>query len=96
MRAAVLTEKQWKDIREQLKKDYPPSVWLSREKMRNVLGFTDREHTDWLGYYDTASIEDRLLGKHGYKTTIRLDFYDESKRTMFLLKYGDFLDDRKD
>lgn len=96
MKATLLTEKQWTNIREQLKKDYKPSVWLSRDKMRNVLGFTDREHTDWLGYYDTASIDDRLKGKHGYKTTIRLDWYDEAKRTMFLLKYGDFLDGSKD
>lgn len=96
MRATVLTEKQWKEIREQLKKDYSPSVWLSRDKMRTVLGFTDREHTDWLGYYDNASVEDRLAGKHGYKVTIRLDWYDESKRTMFLLKYGDYLATSKD
>lgn len=93
MKPVVLTEKQWKTIREQLKKDYPPSVWLSRSKMREVLGFTDREHTDWLGYWDNATPEDRIVGKHGYKVTIRLDFYDESKRTMFLLKYGELVND---
>lgn len=91
MKSTALTEKQWEQIREQLKKDYPPSVWLTRNKMRDVLGFTNREHTEWLGYWDNANDQDRLAGNHGYKTSIRLDWYDEAKRTMFLLKYGDWI-----
>lgn len=90
MKAYVLSKDQWNSVWGRLKKDYPPSVWLSREKMRRVLGFTQREHTEFLGYYDKVSIEDRLAGKHGYKTSIHLDFYDEKQRTMFILKYGSY------
>lgn len=89
MKAVVISKDQWKEVWEKIKKDYPPSVWLSRDKMRRVLGFTHREHEEWLGYYDSASIEDRLAGRHGYKTSIHLDFFNESQRSMFLLKYGD-------
>ena len=89
MKALVITPDQWKEVLAAIKKDYAPSVWLSREKMRRVLGFTPREHTDWLGYYDSASIEDRKAGRHGNRTTIHLDFFNESQRSMFLLRYGD-------
>lgn len=56
----------------------PRSVWMVRTKMRKVLGFMPREHREWN--------EER-----GYRTMMHLDFYDESQRTMFLLKYGDFI-----
>lgn len=48
--------------------------------MKRVLGFVDREHAVWM--------EDT------YKRTsdVRLDFYDEPKRTMFVLKYSEYLD----
>lgn len=91
MKALVLTEKQWKEVRKKIKTDYPPSVLLSRDKMRRVLGFTPREHTNWLGYYDNVSVEDRKAGKHGYKTSIHLDFFDEQQRTMFLLKHTEII-----
>jgi hypothetical protein len=91
MKSLKLTESQWNTIYEKIKASHAPSVWLSREKMRRVLGFTPREHTEWLGYYDTASASDRLNNKHGYKTTVHLDFFNESQRTMFLLKYGDWI-----
>lgn len=89
MKPIVLSKDQWSVVLEQIKKDHSPSVWLSREKMKRVLGFSPREHTEWLGYYDSASIEDRLAGRHGYKTSIHLDFFGDQYRTMFLLKYGD-------
>jgi len=89
MKAVVITTDQWTEVYEKIKKDYPPSVWLSREKMKHVLGFTPREHESWLGYYDSASIEDRKAGRHGRHISIHLDFFNESQRTMFLLKYGD-------
>ena len=47
--------------------------------MREVLGFTDREHQWW----DPRT---------GYMTQICLDFYNEPKRTMFMLKYSEYLD----
>ncbi len=91
MKALRLTLKEWDNIHEEITKQYPRSVWLIRSNMRRVLGFTPREHEEWLGYYDDASAEARREGRHGYKKTIHLDFFDEAKRTMFLLKYGDWI-----
>lgn len=70
---------QWAKLRSRLTEDYGRSVMLIRSRMRDKLGFTDREHRWW---------EERK----GYQTHICLDFYDEPKRTMFLLKYSEFLD----
>jgi hypothetical protein len=74
-----LTERQWMMIYHDIAANYPHSVLLIRDKMRSVLGFTSRNHTWWEDDY--------------YSTCIMLDFYDEPKRTMFLLKYGDYLRD---
>lgn len=75
----ILTESQWQKLSTQLKQDYPKSIFLIRDRMRDTLGFTQREHT----WYTL---------KNGYQTDIRLDFYNEPKRTMFLLKYSEFLE----
>jgi hypothetical protein len=61
---------------------------MVRGKMRDVLGFVDREHREW--------VSEGILA-HGYEagrtiTTIHLDFYNEPKHTMFLLKYSEYLD----
>ena len=85
----IITPKQWATIHQKIVKDYPRSVWLIREKTKAVLGFTVREHEEWI-------VRD-VGGKDvGYKTkycvrTIHLDFYNEPKRVMFLLKYSDFM-----
>jgi len=47
--------------------------------MKKVLGFTVREHTIW-------NKEESM-----HETILYLDFYDETKRTYFLLKYGEYL-----
>lgn len=75
MKPFVLTTKEWNALRARLKVDYPPSVFLSREKMRRVLGFTTRDHRTY--NYQTGST-----------ISVYLDFYEEKQRTMFLLKYG--------
>lgn len=74
-----MSPEEWSGIKEQIKTKEKPSVLLSRSKMKEVLGFTTREHQEW--------IEDGDMGS-GYKTSIHLDFYNEQKRIMFLLKYG--------
>lgn len=75
----VLTRDQWRKLKTHIQNDYSPGVLMIREKMRRVLGFVDRVHT-------TYSKE------HGSDRHICLDFYDEPKRVMFLLKYGDYID----
>jgi len=75
----ILTEQNWSKLRFRLREDYGNSVMLIRSRMREKLGFVDREHTWW----DPGA---------GYITQICLDFYNEPKRTMFMLKYSEYLD----
>jgi hypothetical protein len=77
----ILSQKQWADIYNHIAKNYPHSVLLIRNKMKKVLGFTVRTHTEW-------SV---INGTVHPTTTMRLDFYDEPKRTMFLLRYSDII-----
>lgn len=94
MKPLVLTPPKWELLKTQLRTDYSPSVTLVRWKMKETLGFTAREHNEWLGYYDDVTKDQRKSGEHGYRTVIHLDFYDEAKRTMFLLKYSDYVKER--
>jgi hypothetical protein len=74
----TLSEKDWLKLRARLTQDNSRSVMLIREKMKAVLGFTVRKHTHWT---------DDLVPEE----SIRLDFYNEPKRTMFILKYSEYL-----
>ena len=80
---------QWDRVWEEIKKREKPSTFLSRTKMRETLGFTNRDHEEYVDGCDIWNgnlwINDRKVCQH----TVRLDFYDEQKRVMFLLKYGD-------
>jgi len=75
----------WKLIRADLQTQYPKTVFMLRDKMKQVLGFTVREHNEWVIKPDGG------YGDH----SIRLDFYSEKKYTMFLLKYSEFLKENK-
>ena len=81
MSTLKLTVSQWKQIRMQLKEEHPTSVFMLRERMRIVLGFTVREHNEWV---------DKPDGGYG-EYSIRLDFYNERKYTMFLLKFSEII-----
>lgn len=96
----IMTPSQWNVVLERIKQREKPSVYLSREKMKDVLGFTVRDHREYVkdpDYVKSPPDQDSewypiiQLGWYEGKTsqhTVRLDFYDEQKRTMFLLKYG--------
>jgi hypothetical protein len=73
----TLPENQWRKILVQLQQDYPyrPSMFLLRNTMKRVLGFTVRNNTP---SWDV---------KTGYTHTVSLDFFDEHKKTMFILRY---------
>lgn len=79
LKAIRLTRNEWLALKAQLKEDYPPSVLLSRDKMRRVLGFTQRNYTDW---------------ETEVKRFVHLDFFSEKKHTWFLLKYSDFINEK--
>ena len=94
----VMTPGQWAGVLERIKQREKPSVYLSRTKMKDVLGFTLRDHREYVN--DTDYVRPPQGGEwwpvvelgwdEGKKSqhTVRLDFYDDQKRTMFLLKYG--------
>lgn len=91
----VMTPMQWARVFEKIKKLEKPSTYLSRSKMREVLGFTNRNHEEWVKV-DTSNRQrsDWDIDAEGWfkdrvqEHSVHLDFYDEQKRTMFLLKYG--------
>jgi hypothetical protein len=95
-RAVILTPYQWANVYAEIKKRERPSVVLSRSKMKEVLGFTVRDHREYVKDKDYVKSPeaDELFGDMGWyegkvsQHTVHLDFYDEAKRTMFLLKYG--------
>lgn len=80
----IISEGTWAKIHRNLAQNYPASVILIREKMRSVLGFTVRRHREW--------IKDQEFNYSDPIDSIHLDFYDQPKKTMFLLKYSEFLD----
>ena len=81
MRPVILTVEQWKTIRTELQTEYPKTVFMLRDKMKRVLGFTVREHKAWIPKPDG--------GYSDYQ--IHLDFFSENKRTMFLLKFSEVI-----
>ena len=85
-----LTEAQWARLYQRLAQDYEdePSVILIRAKMRAVLGFTVRRHR-------VRDPRHQGMQPGWYHEWICLDFYDEAKKTMFLLKYSDWIKDEK-
>ena len=92
MKPTRLTIGQWNDLRQRLSQDHPTSYLLIRSVMRRELGFTVRQHADW---YTPGSNE--VVSTHGtggyYRNCVYLDWYDEVKRTFFILKYSEYLHD---
>ena len=94
----VMLPEQWANVLAMIKQREKPSVYLSRNKMKDVLGFTVRDHREYVKDPDyVRPPEDgewfNIVPMGWYEGkmnvhTVRLDFYDEQKRTMFLLKYG--------
>jgi hypothetical protein len=83
MKPVVLSVSQWQAIRAELHTEHPKSVFMLTHKMRQVLGFTARNHREWIPKPDGGYTEH----------SIRLDFYSERKYTMFLLKFSEYMKD---
>lgn len=79
-RSVKLQTKQWEKLQERLREEHPLSVIAIRDKMKRVLGFTTRHAYG------------PLPGSDIYEPIVHLDFFDEPKKTMFLLKYGEYLE----
>lgn len=83
----ILSKQGWNIVYEQLKLDYPRSVWMIRSRMKDKLGFTVREHI----ILPEKLVEVATRWDYNKCVSVRLDFYSEPKRTMFLLKYCEHL-----
>ena len=94
----VMLPEHWDSILERIKQREKPSVYLSRSKMKETLGFTVRDYREYVKDPDYVKRPDNgewynmepagwFEGKISVRS-VRLDFYDEQKRTMFLLRYG--------
>jgi hypothetical protein len=81
MKPIILSVDKWQRIRAELQQEHPRTVFMLRTKMRSVLGFTVREHNEWVIKPDGG------YGEH----SIHLDFYSERKYTMFILKFSEVL-----
>lgn len=74
----TLSVRNWQILQERIIEDYGRATLLISWCLKNRLGFTVRNHTD----YD----------QDGWQfITIRLDFYDEQLQTVFLLRYGEYI-----
>ena len=72
----------WNKLKEKIVEDYGRATVLISWRLRDQLGFTVREHTD---YHSGAN--DGWITEN----TIRLDFWDDQMQTMFLLRYSEFV-----
>ena len=95
MKPIVLKPRVWRKLRVELHKEHPKSVFMLRERMKDKLGFTVREHR---AYVPGNGQKDELgFTNFGYyDEQIHLDFYSEHKRTMFLLKWSEFINGSED
>lgn len=104
MKPIILTHKTWDLIQQRIREEYPPSISLISWKAKIILGFTVREHRAWIPNknYDREMMEYALESKKNHwlliepskgstETRIHLDFYSEKKRTMFLMKYSEYI-----
>jgi hypothetical protein len=103
-----LTTRQWRNIRNELHKEHPRTVMMLKSKMKSVLGFTVREHSGYrlrtakeLEDYDRSdniwheAEKDRKFYRENINEHfIALDFYNDRKYTMFLLKFSELINGR--
>jgi hypothetical protein len=84
----TLTPQHWDSVLMKIKDEYNPSVYLIRERMQKTLGFTVRRHQEWIDRSQTPGDD---LDSGYYLESVHLDFYDDAKKTWFLLKYSDII-----
>ena len=68
MKPVVLSVSQWQRIRAELHTEHPKSVFMLKDKMRAVLGFTVREHSEWVEFNSTTPASPSWLetGQEGF------------------------------
>lgn len=88
LKSTQLTLGQWNRLKERLIKDYPASHVIMRSVMKRELGFTVRQHADWIrNTTPHKGFEERGY----YRDCVYLDWYDANLKTFFLLKYSEYI-----
>lgn len=77
-----ISHKSWEKLKVRLKEDYPLSAVITRSGMKKYMGVTVRDYRD----FDNETLKYK-------KNCIMLDFYDDKKRTYFLMKYSGYFND---
>lgn len=90
MNPTQLTTGQWNNLHHRLSQDHPPSHLLMRSVMRRELGFTVRHHSEWYTPGSNEVVSTHSTGGY-YRNCVYLDWYDEVKRTFFILKYSEYI-----
>ena len=80
----TITITQWRQITNEIFDNESVSVRGGRSKIRKALGFTER--TYWYG----ESTSDGA----SFQELVDLDFFDERKKTMFIIKYSHIIDEK--
>ena len=78
-----LRPEHWQEIHKRLVDEYPASVMLIRSRMREVLGFTVRNHSEWVEQGKNANGRAYGLTQDWFC----LDFYNDAMESWFHLKY---------
>jgi hypothetical protein len=91
MKPTRLTPGQWNRLYQRLAQDYPASHLIIRSTMRRELGFTSRRHAEWYVPGSNEVVSTHSTGGY-YRDCVYLDWYDEVKRTFFILKYNEYLE----
>jgi hypothetical protein len=77
MKHIELTHGQWDSVKERIQAEYGNTVLMLSSNMKKNLGFTVREHKEFVPKMDGGY----------YNSQIHLDFYNESMKVWFQLKY---------
>jgi hypothetical protein len=80
-----LTHREWDWLKDELIKEHGASILISW-KMRRELGFTVREHSR--GFSPLLDTVVSNVDWRDSRSVICLDFYEESMKTWYMLKYG--------
>lgn len=90
MKAVILKHREWDRIFAQIKQDYAnsPATYLIRGRMRDELGFTQREHETWSNNWEEG--DHSGVDWRDARSEIHIDFYSEQARTYFIMKYMNY------
>lgn len=77
---------EWEYLREQIKKDFGPTIFAISWRTKRDLGFTVRHHQGLKQWDFNNEFKDHS-GRYYYTPQVHLDFYSESTMSWFILKY---------